>query len=1096
MKKLFTLFIALTVGLISYSQIVITEISYNGPEAGSDSTEFIELYNKTSSSINLTGYKFTSGVVYTFPNVSIAANGYLVIAVDSAAIMNVFGVSARQWTSGGLSNGGEPIALKDSSGNLIDSLRYDDNSPWPGGGTSAGSPDGGGATLVFCDTSKDNSLGANWKASTHTVSGKIVNGKQVYGSPGKVDSACTAGPPPPPSFPLYPIGTLTTNNSSGVADSNGVKCSIIGVVYGVDMAGTSSSNNQFTVIDATGGIQVFKFGGFTPSYTVTEGDSVIVAGTISQFNGLTQLSPDTMAVIKSNAALKSPTAVTSLGESTESDLVEIDSVKVINSSQWPSSGSNANVDIETTSGDTLVMRIDRDTDIDDSLTTAPVGLFKVIGLGGQFDASSPYTSGYQLLPRYRQDIVAATPPPPPPSSIPHYGLGIVTTEDTSGVADSINVKCAVSGVVHGIDMSGLSSSSNTFQLFDATGHVTVYKSRGFTPSYTVNESDSVTLWGRITQYNGLTQFTPDSIKVHKNGAGLKAWRKVTKLGEATESDYIRIDSVKLKDASQWPTIGNQNNVDIITQAGDTLTLRIDRDSYVDDSVAAPAGLFDVIGYGGQFDNSSPYTSGYQILPQLKNHIIVHPSATCNAPSALTTVSKTNVEIELGWTSGGSNTWNIEWGVMGSTTSTTTVFGNPNKFTGLLAATSYVFRVQDSCVSLGVSAWSDWDTIMTDAAAKVFPTYPISVVRTVDTDGVPDSLGVKCYLHGVVITPTYRRAGSGYEFHINDHSSPLNGINVIRFSGTDYVPRVGDSVRVFGEIDHYNGHIQMQTEADSIWVLDSNKTVPMPMPVTKLDETTESKLLQLEDWEIIDTTGWPTSNFGNFNITNGTDTFTMRMDGDRGWAANMPNPPIGKFCLVGVGGQFDPSKPHFGGYQILPRDTNDFIKCPVPCNKPTNLVATDSSNATSLTASWTTGGATSWNVGWAKGHSSTTPTDSVMAITTNPYTITGLDPNSHYHIWVQDVCGTNHSEWAGPLMVGTAVGINELTANRVPLVAFPNPNNVGEVRFNMEVSVTVRNILGQTVKTGNEVTSLNISDLESGVYLIQSEQGDTVRLIVE
>jgi hypothetical protein len=56
--------------------------------------------------------------------------------------------------------------------------------------------------------------------------------------------------------------------------------------------------------------------------------------------------------------------------------------------------------------------------------------------------------------------------------------------------------------------------------------------------------------------------------------------------------------------------------------------------------------------------------------------------------------------------------------------------------------------------------------------------------------------------------------------------------------------------------------------------------------------------------------------------------------------------------------------------------------------------------------------------------------------------------------------------------------------------------MGEVRFNMEVSVTIRNILGQTVKSANEVTSLDISDLDSGVYLIQSEEGDTIRFIVE
>jgi len=899
--------------------------------------------------------------------------------------------------------------------------------------------------------------------------------------------------PPPKAVKYYPIATVATDNSTGIPDSLNLKCILGGVVHGINMGG--SSTVQFILYDATGAITVRKSGGFTPSYTVKEGDSIAVVGTVSQSNGLTQFNADTILVKVAGGRVRMPMKTAKPNASTESHLIRVDSVEIISGS-WPSSGSSANLTVVSAKNDTLTVRIDRNGQVDDSVS-APFGKFDVIGYGVQYDSKSPYTSGYQILPQVKGHIIKHPATPPPPKATPHYGLGVVTTEDASGVADSANVACSVSGVVHGIDMSGLGSSSNTFQLIDATGHITVYKKSGFTPSYTVNESDSVTLYGKVTQYNGLTQFTPDSIKVHGNGAGLKSWKKVSKLDESTESDYIRIDSVRLLNASQWPKIGNNAyTVDILTQSGDTLTLNIDKDSYVDDSVAAPAGMFDIIGYGGQYDSKSPYTSGYQILPQLKNHIIMYAVATCNAPSALNTVSKTNVEIELGWTSGGSNTWNIEWGAMGSSATVITSTTNPHKFSGLMAATSYVFRVQDSCIGLGVSPWSGWDTIMTDAVAKVIPTYPISTVRTVDSNGVADSLDVMCYLHGVVITPTYREVGSGYEFHINDKSSPLNGINVIRFSGAEYVPRVGDSVKIFGKIDQYNGHIQMKALADSIWVLDSNKTVPMAMATGKLDETTESKLLLLNSWEIIDTTGWPTANYGNYDITNGTDTTIMRMDGDRNWATNMPSPPLGKFCVIGVGGQYDGSKPHSASYQILPRDSNDFIACPPACKESTDL-ETDSITDNSVSVKWTTGGATTWNVGWAKGHASTEPSDSVMGVTTNPYTITGIDAGQHYHIWIQDVCAFNESKWAGPTMFTTlATGINNVDGNKASLIAFPNPNNIGEVRFNMEVTVTVRNILGQTVKSAKEVTSLDISDLDSGVYLIQSEEGDTIRFIVE
>ncbi|MBL4709494.1 MAG: lamin tail domain-containing protein [Flavobacteriales bacterium] len=169
--------------------IVITEISYNGPEQGTDSTEFIELYNNGSSAVDMTGYSFTSGVTYTFPSFMLNSGAVVVIAVDSVAINNVFGVAARQWHGGGLSNGGESITLKDNNGILIDTLRYDDNSPWPGGGTAAGSPDGGGATIELSDVNLDNIVGSNWIASTTALTGVIVNTKQVYGSPGVIPSS-------------------------------------------------------------------------------------------------------------------------------------------------------------------------------------------------------------------------------------------------------------------------------------------------------------------------------------------------------------------------------------------------------------------------------------------------------------------------------------------------------------------------------------------------------------------------------------------------------------------------------------------------------------------------------------------------------------------------------------------------------------------------------------------------------------------------------------------------------------------------------------------------------------------------------------------
>ncbi len=159
------------------SDIVITEIMYNPPEGGADSLEFIELYNNGPIAENLGGYYFSAGISYIFPSVEIAPGEFLVTAINASAMQNTFGVSTYQWTSGGLSNGGELIMLMDASGNTIDSVHYDDASPWPT------SPDGSGPSLILCDPASNNSIGSNWQASANFVMNN-GNGDPIYATPG------------------------------------------------------------------------------------------------------------------------------------------------------------------------------------------------------------------------------------------------------------------------------------------------------------------------------------------------------------------------------------------------------------------------------------------------------------------------------------------------------------------------------------------------------------------------------------------------------------------------------------------------------------------------------------------------------------------------------------------------------------------------------------------------------------------------------------------------------------------------------------------------------------------------------------------------
>lgn len=203
----------------------------------------------------------------------------------------------------------------------------------------------------------------------------------------------------------YTISQVTGLDTNGVADSLGAVCRLRGVVYGVDLNGGNPL--QFTLIDPTDGIGVFS-NAQASGYVVAEGDSIGVIGTISQFNGLTQITIDSVEFYSAGNALKPATLAATLDETTESDLIQLSFMHLVDPAQWTGSGSGFNVDI-TNGTDTLAMRIDNEVDLYSQ--SPPTGNFDVCGLGGQFDSSSPYTSGYQLLPRYQADLKLLAPPP-------------------------------------------------------------------------------------------------------------------------------------------------------------------------------------------------------------------------------------------------------------------------------------------------------------------------------------------------------------------------------------------------------------------------------------------------------------------------------------------------------------------------------------------------------------------------------------------------------------------------------------------------------------------------------------------------------------
>ncbi|HUT47067.1 MAG TPA: lamin tail domain-containing protein, partial [Sedimentisphaerales bacterium] len=112
--------------------LVVSEVMYHPADAG-ETLEFIEMYNNRAVFEDLTGYAFTNGIQYVFePGTIINSREYLVVARDPAALEAAYPISNVLGPfTGRLGNDGERIDLSNNNGEIIISLRYDDERPWP-----------------------------------------------------------------------------------------------------------------------------------------------------------------------------------------------------------------------------------------------------------------------------------------------------------------------------------------------------------------------------------------------------------------------------------------------------------------------------------------------------------------------------------------------------------------------------------------------------------------------------------------------------------------------------------------------------------------------------------------------------------------------------------------------------------------------------------------------------------------------------------------------------------------------------------------------------------------------------------------------------
>jgi hypothetical protein len=153
--------------------VVINEVMYHPPMARDD-LQFIELMNIKEEVVDLSGWRLSGGVNFTFPKgAQIQPNSFTVISASPLAFSKHYQTQALGPFKKSLSHSGERIALMNDAGQVIDELTFSDESPWPK------TPDGYGASIERIAPSIPVTTHRNWAPS------KLPPQTIARGTPGK-----------------------------------------------------------------------------------------------------------------------------------------------------------------------------------------------------------------------------------------------------------------------------------------------------------------------------------------------------------------------------------------------------------------------------------------------------------------------------------------------------------------------------------------------------------------------------------------------------------------------------------------------------------------------------------------------------------------------------------------------------------------------------------------------------------------------------------------------------------------------------------------------------------------------------------------------
>ncbi len=193
------------------------------------------------------------------------------------------------------------------------------------------------------------------------------------------------------------LSSITMKAQMTISEARLVPIGTVVTVKGIVTNGTELGNIRYFQ-DETAGIAAYS----STLSSVLRGDSILVTGTLKNYNNLLEIDPvASFTVLSSNNPVPEPILITpsEVVEDLEAQLISIENATILGASGNFTGNTNYTI---SSGGETTIIRVGNGNPLVGTLI--PSNPFTLTAIVSQYSTSSP-TTGYQLLPRDANDII-------------------------------------------------------------------------------------------------------------------------------------------------------------------------------------------------------------------------------------------------------------------------------------------------------------------------------------------------------------------------------------------------------------------------------------------------------------------------------------------------------------------------------------------------------------------------------------------------------------------------------------------------------------------------------------------------------------------